>query len=85
MISLLDRNGRTQAQLLNTQINRNPLDVVADVSFSKLFSHPVMCPSCMTPSPRCSGLHMKVKTAISLVRKPFCLPITRGTVAFDFR
>jgi hypothetical protein len=71
-------NGRMPVQLLNTRINRDPLDVVADVSSSKLFGHLAMRHSYMPPSPRCSGLHMKVKTAISLLREPLCLPVTGG-------
>jgi hypothetical protein len=31
-----NRNGRIHVQILNTRINRNPLDVMADVSFSKV-------------------------------------------------
>ena len=71
-------NGRIPVQLLNTQINRNPLDIVADALFSKPFGHQVLCPSYISPSPRYGGLHMKVNTAISLLREPFCLPVTRG-------
>jgi hypothetical protein len=71
-------NGRIPVQLLNTRIIRNPLDIVAGVLFSNPFGHQVVCPSYIPPSPRYNGLHMKVNTAISLLREPFYLPVTRG-------
>jgi hypothetical protein len=72
VVCSLTRNGRIPVQLLNPRINRNPLDVATDVSFSKPFGHQVVCPSYIPPSPHYSGLHLKVTTAIPLLRKPFC-------------
>jgi hypothetical protein len=42
VISSLDRNGRIPVQPLNTRINRNPLDVVADL-ITELCA-PLICP-----------------------------------------